>query len=415
MDAREFLDAFEAFCKENGFIPPYFHVSDPLRNMEELEAASIGMRLGYIRFGGHPDHLAIERWLARFENGAKFRARSDGMGAVAMALHGALAARGGGEIIRILSLYGGTADLIDVLSRQSSYCVTTKTFYASDRNLFSQVHDAISEKTAAIIFENLGNPTLTFLNPEKIAILAREHRRGEPITICDNTLLFGIFHPLVWGIDVAVQSGTKYAAGESAWPIGFCGVSYGCMNRHPKFWEMANLWANLHGGTLGPFEAWMTRTFCLSRVEERVFRHSENAFRVAQFLEEHPRIERVIYPGLASYPDRGQILRYIQPVGDTWRFGGMVSFFLKTADLEDARKFLFHLAAHSHIEYKSSLGGPDDMIESPWDLSHKRLNSAEKEQCGITPNLIRLSVGRIRRSQETMEALDRSLRATILP
>lgn len=414
MNAREFLSAFEAFCKENGFAPPYFHVSDPSRNMEELEAASIGKRLGYIRFGGHPDHLAIEQWLARFENGAKFRVRSDGMGAVSMALHGALNARGGGEIIRILPLYGGTVDLIDFLVRSGTYRVSTKTLYASDPDLFPKLHDAISEKTAAIIFENLGNPTLTFVNPEKIAILAREHRRGEPITICDNTFLFGIFHPLVWGIDVAVQSGTKYAAGESAWPLGFCGASYGCINRHPKFWEAATTWVNLNGGTLGPFEAWMTRMFCLPRVEERIFQHSENAFRVAQFLEEHPCVERVIYPGLASYPDRGQILRYISPLDGIRRFGGMVSFFLKTKNLEDARKFLFHLAANSHIEYKASLGGPDDMIESPWDLSHKRLGSAEKEQCGITPNLIRLSVGRIRGPQETMDALDRSLCATIL-
>lgn len=410
MNAREFLDAFEAFCRENGFASPYFHVSDPLRNMEELEAASLGRRLGYIRFGGHPDHLAIEQWLARFENGAKFRVRSDGMGAVAMALHGALTARGGGEVIRILPLYGGTVDLVDFLARSETYRVSTKTLYVSDPDLFPKLHDAISEKTAAIIFENLGNPTLTFVNPEKIAILAREHRRGEPITICDNTLLFGIFHPLAWGIDVAVNSGTKYAAGESAWPLGFCGASYGCINRHPKFWEAATTWVNLNGGTLGPFESWMTRMFCLPRVEERVFQHSENAFRVTQFLEEHPCVERVIYPGLASYPDRGQILPYIQPLGGTWRFGGMVSFFLKTKNLEDARKFLFHLAAHSHIEYKASLGGPDDMIESPWDLSHKRLGSAEKEQCGITQNLIRLSVGRIRSPQETMDALDFSLR-----
>lgn len=413
MNAREFLNDFEAFCKVRGVTPPHFHVSDPLRNKEELDAVFAGNYHGYIRLGGHPDHLAIEKWLAEFESGAKFRVRSDGMGAVTMALHGALNARGGSEFIRILPLYGGTTDEIDFLTTQPRYNVSTKTLYASDPHLFQKLYDAVSEKTAAIIFENFGNPTLTFINPEKIDEVIRAHPRGKPISICDNTFLFGIFHPLAWGIHVAVNSGTKHMVGESAWSIGSCGVSREFLKECPRFWEMANTWTNLHGGTLGPFEAWVTHTFCLPSVKEHIIRHSENALRVAQFLEKHPRVERVFYAGLSSYPDRESVVRYLEPLDGKRVFGGMVSFSVKTNNTENAQKFLFHLTAHSHIEYKASLGGPDDMIESPDDLSHKHLSPEDKERCDITPNLIRLSVGRIRKPEETMDALDRSLYATI--
>lgn len=398
------LNQFHTFCDQFG-TAPYFHVSDP-RSSRKKEP------FVYIRMGGHPDHIRLEKWLSRFEDGAAFRMRSDGLGAIVMALNGAANMQEGNrEIIRIFPLYGGTIEYGTFLAKRSRYDFVFHDYCASDPDLLEKIDTKISRHTAAVIFEVAGNPTLTFPDVEGIVRVCKNHRKGRPLIMCDNTFLFGLFKPFQWGVDVAVASDTKYFAGESAWSAGHCGVSRDCMAQYPEFWEEANLFASLIGGTLGPFEAWVMGKFSVKDIKRRIALHSYNAMQVAQFLEAHPAVERVIYPGLPSYPARAQALKYLVPLrkGGSRSFGGMIAFYIK-GNGKTADRFLRQLALHSHIQNKASLAGPDDMIESPFSLSHASMDPSAKARCGITENLFRLSVGRVRPVQETLDALDRPLR-----
>ncbi len=392
---------------------PYFHVSEPIHNDDELEAVFNNTRMGYARLPGHPDHLRIERWLMRFEDGAHFRVRADGMNAIATALFGATESKKAFNIIQVLPLYGGTLELADAWQNSHWHRLTVKYLYASDPNLLEKLHQAICENTAAVMFEVSGNPTLTFPDVEGIVRVCREHPRGRPITICDDTFLFGLFKPFSWGVDVVVGSGTKYLVGESAYPLGYIGVSKPFNSELPEFWPEANYWANHFGGTLGPFEAWLAGKFSVRDVFTRIRRHSNNAFAVAKFLEHHPCVEKVIYPGLNSYEFHAAADKHMQLINGEPYWGGMISFNLK-CDLEMTRRFLYELTNYTHIKFKASLAGPDDMIESPVLLSHRSMPPELRIQCGITDNNLRLSVGRRISPDDTIIALDDTLRQTVL-
>ncbi len=389
---------------------PHLNVSDGIPDDAALDAALSGRGCGYIRTGGHPDHVRLERKLAKIEGGGQFRVRSDGMGAILEAVHGALELKNipNPEIIAILPVYGTTYEALRYLERSAYQSLRPKFLYMNDPKLLEKLECAITKRTAAVLFETEANPTLDI--PDIRGIIGTcERHPARPVTIVDDTFLFGILKPFRWGADVVVGSGTKYLSGESAWSLGYCGVSQQFLARCPEFWTKANEWANIHGGTLGPVEAWLTGTFSVNDLLERVKTHSKNALEVAQLLEEHPCVERVIYPGLLSYPWRDRALQYINPIRGRQVFGGMISFSLKSKDLKTAKKFLYRLSADSHIQFKASLAGPDDMVESPALLSHRNLPERIRKRCGITDNLIRLSIGRLRSPAETMGALDRSL------
>lgn len=406
-EAGKFLDRLHAFFQKSRTGKPYFHVSDPLRNDEELASAFSGQYHGYIRTGAHPDHKRLEEWLTDFENGAMFRVRSDGMGAVAMALHTAVNLKGK-HLIGLLPLYGGTYDLLKFMS---IHCGVRHTLIpANDEQLAGKISEAITPETAAIIFETTANPTLVFPDITTIVQISKTHHLGKPILICDNTFQFGIFKAFHYGIDVIVGSGTKYLAGESTWSLGYCGVSKNFLFENPDFWKEANLWANLHGGTLGPFEAWVTGKFATQDVKKRIEIHSNNALYVSKFLEKHPAVERVLYPGL--HPNAKSAAMNTRHFLGKPLYGGMVSFYLKAYG-NTTNRLLYYLTANTHIENKASLGGPDDMVENPYFLSHHNMTEEDKICCGITPNLIRLSVGRLRHPKHTVNALDKALRAVV--
>lgn len=409
--ARRFLDDFEQFCIEHGTKPPYLHVSDPIRNDADLKKALSGGRLLYGRWPGHPDHVRIEKWLARFENGALFRIRSDGMNAINGVIYGAGEIRGP-HFIFILPLYGGTYELSHDLAASPRHNFRFTYLSAADPDLPGRLYDAIEPHTAGVLFEISGNPTLSFPDVASIVRICKAHPAGQPIVICDNTFLFGLFYPFQWGVDVSVVSDTKYLGGESAWWMGHFGVSKNFHSECPEFWDKANRWANLRGGTQGIIESWITGKFSLRNLMRRIIQHSRNAATVAGFLEAHSCVERVFYPGLSSFPQRDHPSQYLKPIRGKHLYGGMISFLIK-GDFDVALKFLYHLTKTTHIKNKASLAGPDDMIESPWQLSHRAYSFEHKALCGITPNLIRLSVGRIRPAEETIAALDRSLRKIV--
>ena len=167
-------------------------------------------------------------------------------------------------------------------------------------------------------------------------------------------------------------------------------------------------WAITYGGTPHPYESFVTQAFCIRSIDERLKAHGRNALRVAQFLNEHPCVEHVMYPGLDSYLWKKNALKYIEPIDNGMYFGGMISFSLRDADLEDAKRFLYRLGW-----FQASLGGRGhNMAESAACLSHHSHTDEEREFYGIRDNAIRLSVS-TEDVAKTMKDLDKALRATI--
>lgn len=410
-NATQALAEFELFARQYGVEPPHLHVSDPIPDSETLRKVFSGEHNGYARFIGHPDVSHLEKWICNFEGAAKCRVFGSGMGAISAALFAAGEMHGPIHIIVILPVYGGTYVLLRKLARSPTHPILVTFLYANDSHLALKLYDAIGPCTRVILFEAAGNPTLTFPNIEEIIHVAHKCKQ-EIITICDNTFHFGLFKPLQWGVDVVVGSDTKYLVGESSWLMGHLAVSKALMDQYPEFWKEAVDWSAELGATLGLFEAWYTRHFCLPNVMERVKQQSRDALLVARFLEAHPMVERVVYPQMASYPYRANALRYIETFDGEQYFGGMISFYLKDADLPRTEAFLYYLNNHSHIQHKASLGGGIDSVESPLLLSHAACDSYNNFRSEITRNNVRLSIGRTANPDITMNALDEALYAT---
>lgn len=428
---RKALTSVEKFFLRKFKKGPYFHVSDSIRNKQELEAVFTGGHYGYIRIGGNPDHLALEEKIATLERAAKVRIRSDGMGAVSMAIE-AIASYFAKKLIAkknfpedvkkslkmkikmivILPPYGGTYDMAHY-HMESPICNIEYVFlYANAADLLQKkLYDAIDETTAAIFFEITCNPTLSFIDALAVIDTARNHPKSNPYVIIDNTFLFGIARPFEWGADIVVNSGTKLLTGLSAWSLGFIAISEKISNEEPELWGELLRWSWIHGGTLGPFEAFMTSEFCIKDIQERTIRHSDNAMEVYEFLHNHPCVESVIYPGAPDYPDREILLKHISPLNGKYYYGGMISFYVKgNADQTD--EFLFYLDEHSHIQNKASLLGDKSSVEPARRLSHACFSESNAKACKISDNLVRLSVG-LEPAKKIKKALDEALRAAI--
>ena len=414
---RDVVTDIEEFCRERYGSAPCFHTSQPIANEEELQEVYAGTRFVYPRWKGHPDHSALEEWIAKFEGAGAarpVRARSDGMGAVTAALAGAVFARPFpiAHFIFILPLYGGTLDAAELLQDIPCAHFEFTYLYANDPHLLSRLRGAIRKNTVAILGETLGNPTLQFTPIKEVAEIAHNHPVARPLVIWDDTLLFGIVRPLLWGADCVVASDTKYLVDESTWPAGHFAFSQECVEQEPIFCSATNRWATLVGGTLGPFEAWATLKFAAPHVLANMKLHSQNAMQVAQFLEKHPCVERVVYPGLPSYPDREKLLPYLEPIDGELCFGGMISFYLRGEGIEDAKNFLYWMTQHTHIGFMASMAGHEDKQQSAVLLSHKKMEPIHRIICQITDNQIRLSIGR-EPVKRTIAALKAGFRATI--
>lgn len=401
---RNVIADIEKLGAKYGVPKPHLHVSDPIPDRETLEQGFSNRFNVYARYPGHPDHQRVEKWLAESEGGAAFRLRADGMSGIWPILFSAGELRGS-KIIEILPLYGPTDGLLAMLEKSKRHNFRRKKLYANDPDLISKLEGSIDSDTTAVILETAGNPTLTFPDIETMENLCHNHPHGNPFFIIDNTFHFGLFKGFKWGADAIVGSGTKYLVGESSWPLGYFGVSEKCYTECPQLWQEANVWANDMGGSAGVIESWITGSFSVNEVAERVKKHSRNALEVANFLEEHPLVEKVIYPGLQSYPHRPNILKYLELIDNEYFFGGMISFYIKDATSSETEALLYHLTAHTNIKYQASLGGPGNMIESPLLLSHRNMDAADAEKCGITKNNLRLSVG-LGDSDDTIRELD---------
>lgn len=315
---------------------------------------------------GNPTRHALEQNLAALEGGCRAVVTCTGMSALTTVL---FLFRPGDHLIAGKDIYGGSYRLFDTVFRRVGVDFT----FVDPRNL-DEIRAAVRPNTKAIWIETPSNPLLNLTDIAAVVEIARS--RGI-LTIADNTFLSPYFQrPLESGVDIVVQSATKYLNGHSDV------VSGAVIARDAELGQRLADLANALGTTASPIDSWLV----LRGVKTLAYRmegHQSNAIKVAEFLESHPRARRVYYPGLASHPQRELACRQMSG------FGGMVSFELDTHAV-DPRRFVERLQVFRLAE---SLGGVESLICQPWSMTHLSMPEEARLAGGITPALFRLSVG----------------------
>jgi len=316
----------------------------------------------------NPTRDALQAAVASLEGGAAGFAFASGMAASATVLE---LLDAGSHIVAMHDLYGGSYRLLENVRKRSAGHRVSFVDLSNPAALTS----AIRPDTRLVWVETPTNPLLKLVDLSAVAALARRHRL---LAVCDNTFATPfIQRPLEHGFDIVVHSTTKYLNGHSD-AIGGAAIV-----RDPELAERIAYLQNAVGGVPGPFDAFLTlrgiKTLAL-----RMERHCTNALAIAQFLEQHPEVERVYYPGLASHPQHS--LAKAQMAGG---FGGIVTVVVR-GGLESARRTLERCRLFALAE---SLGGVESLIEHPGIMTHSSLPAATRESLGISDGLIRLSVG----------------------
>ncbi|MCA9682602.1 MAG: cystathionine gamma-synthase [Myxococcales bacterium] len=331
----------------------------------------------------NPTRFALERAVASLEGGSHGLAFASGCAATTTVIQ-LLSA--GDHVIAGDDIYGGTFRLFDkVMSRRGH-----RFSYVDPRDL-GAVEAAFEPSTKLVWLETPTNPMLKLGDIRAIAAMCKA--RGALLAV-DNTFMTPVFQrPLELGADLVVHSTTKYMGGHSDVVGGAVAMASADLHERLHFLQ------NSCGAVPGPWDCYLTLRG-LKTLPLRMQRHGENAMRVATFLEAHPKVEQVIYPGLASFPQHE--LAKSQMRG----FGGMISFYL-ASDLDGARRFLEAVKVFTLAE---SLGGVESLIEHPAIMTHASVPKENREKLGIADGFIRASVG-IEHVDDLLADLEQALQA----
>jgi cystathionine gamma-lyase len=329
----------------------------------------------------NPTRSVLEACIAALEEGRYGLAFASGMAAETAILS---LLSSGDHIISCDDLYGGSYRIFEKIMRR--YQVETSYVTAGD---IAGYEAAIRPNTKIIWLETPTNPLLRLIDIQAVAKLAHRHNL---LVVVDNTFASPYFQqPLTLGADIVVHSTTKYINGHSDVIGGAIVTSNVDVYEAIKFYE------NAAGGVPSPFDSWLTLRG-IKTLAVRMRQHEENARQVAGFLAEHPRVEKVYYPGLPTHPDHELAKRQMSG------FGGMVSFQFKgkLADVDTlVRRFkVFALA--------ESLGGVESLVCHPVSMTHGSIPREIRESRGLTDTLLRLSVG-IEDAEDLLSDLEQAL------
>jgi len=340
----------------------------PISLASTFVQASPGVHKGYMYSrSNNPTRKAFEECVASIESGKYGLAFASGSVATVTIIH---LLKSGDEVISIDDVYGGTQRFFNRVSA----VVTGIEYKFVDFTKPGALEAAISSKTKLIWLETPTNPLLKIADIRKVVQLAKKHNI---LTVVDNTFMSPYFQrPLELGVDIVVHSVTKYLGGHSDVVMGVLAVNRDDLYEKLKFLQ------NAIGGVPSPFDCYMAlrgmKTLAL-----RMQGHQKNAKQIAEFLEKHPKVERVLYPGLPSHPQHQ--LAKSQMSG----FGGMITFFLK-GGIAESRTFLEKLKIFALAE---SLGAVESLAEHPAIMTHASVPPEQRKLLGISDTLIRLSVG----------------------
>lgn len=332
---------------------------------------------------GNPTRIALEKKLASLEEGKFGLAFSSGMGAATTLTLSLL--KSSDHVVAFDDLYGGIRRMFDmVLSPQFDI----KVDYV-DASKTENVLQALKPETKIIWLESPTNPTLKLCDIHEISKIAKSKNI---IVVVDNTFMSPYFqHPLKLGADVVLHSTTKYINGHSD------SVGGAIITNNEEIFNKIKFNQNALGAILSPFDSYMVMRG-IKTLAIRMKAHQENAEKIASYLENHFKVERVFYPGLPSHPQHSLALKQMSG------FGGMISLTLK-GTLDTALKFLENVRIFSLAE---SLGGVESLIEHPTTMTHAAVPKEVREANGITDTLIRLSVG-IEHIDDLLEDLETAL------
>ncbi|EOC0009667.1 PLP-dependent aspartate aminotransferase family protein [Cronobacter turicensis] len=332
---------------------------------------------------GNPTRHALERAIAELEAGSQGFAFASGLAAISTVLE---LLDKESHIVAVDDVYGGTYRLLENVRKRTAG-LTVSWVKPDD---LAALEAAIRPETRMIWVETPTNPLLKLADLEAIAGLAR--RRGV-ISVADNTFASPAIHrPLTLGFDIVVHSATKYLNGHSDVVAGLAVVG-----DNPELAEQLAYLQNAVGGVLDPFSSFLTlrgiRTLAL-----RMERHSASALKIAQRLAQHPQVEKVFFPWLESHPQYTLARRQMALAG------GMISIVVRGDDQRAAQVIkklrLFTLA--------ESLGGVESLVSQPFSMTHASIPLEQRLANGITPQLIRLSVG-IEDAEDLLADLEQAL------
>ncbi|MEO7402586.1 MAG: O-acetylhomoserine aminocarboxypropyltransferase/cysteine synthase family protein [Burkholderiales bacterium] len=364
----------------------------------------------------NPTTAVFEERVAALEGGRAAVACATGMAAEMTALLTLLTS--GDHVVAASTLYGGSYTLLDVNLRKLG--IETTFVHPDDPENFRR---AIKPNTRVVYAETLGNPRINLLDIERVAAIA--HEAGVPLMV-DNTVPSPyLCRPFEWGADIVVHSATKYMGGHGTtmggvivesgkfpWDNGkFPGMTEPSRGYHGvRFYETFGDFSytmrarmetlRTYGAAIAPFNAWLL-VQGLETLHVRMDRHCENALAVAKFLEAHPFVEWVAYPGLASDPYFELAKKYL-PKGAS----SLLAFGIK-GDTRAGEKFIEAAQFMSHL---ANIGDAKSLVIHPASTTHRQMTEEEQKKAGVTPDMIRLSIG-IESIDDILWDIDQSLNA----
>ena len=373
-------------------------VMPPIFTSSTFIQESPGVHKGYEYSRSHnATRFAAERLIANIE-GSKLTDEEDrtnggfcfasGLAAISTALE---MLDCGDSILCMDDVYGGTNRLLNKVRKRSQ---GLKVEFV-DMTDIAKLEAAVKAHNPKMIWvETPTNPTLKLVD---LAAVAKIGKACGAITVCDNTFATPLLQrPLELGIDMVMHSTTKYLGGHSDTVGGALVVGDKALAEKLRFMQ------NAIGSVMGPFDAYLTLRG-IKTLAVRMRQHCTSAARIAAWLEAHPKVARVVYPGLASHPQHALAARQMRldgaPAG-----GGMITIFLK-GGIAESRRFLENVHIFALAE---SLGGVESLIEHPAIMTHASVPPEQRQQLGISDSLVRLSVG-IEHTDDLLKDLEQAL------
>lgn len=327
-----------------------------------------GQHKGYAYARGkNPTRDALQKNIAALEQGKHCLCFSSGMGAIDAVIK---LLKPGDEVLTGTDLYGGTYRMFTKIFQPLGIH-----FRFVDVTHTSNIEQHITPHTKLLWIETPTNPTMQIVDITQCSQIAKKHNL---LLAVDNTFASPYLqNPLLLGADIVMHSVTKYLGGHSDVVMG------ALITNSDELHEKLSFIHNSCGATPGPMDAFLVLRG-IKTLHLRMERHCYNGRKVAEFLAQHPRVDKVYWPGFPAHPNYAVAKKQMKD------FGGMVSFTLKDATLEDTFRFAASFKVFSLAE---SLGGVESLINHPATMTHASIPKEEREKAGVTDNLLRLSVG----------------------
>ena len=361
----------------------YNAVMPPIYQTSTYAQKSPGTHKGFEYSRTHnPTRTALENSLASIENGKYGLAFGSGLAAIDAVLK---LLKPGDEVISTNDLYGGSYRLFTKIFEKYGLV-----FHFINMQDLSNVEKLINKKTKLIWVETPTNPMMNVVDISALSLIAKKH---EILLGVDNTFATPYLQqPLKLGADIVMHSATKYLAGHSDVVLGALVVD------NKELSEKLYFIQNASGAICGPMDSFLTLRG-IKTLHVRMQRHCENAHTVANFLNDHPKIEKVYWPGLKSHTNHNIAIDQMKD------FGAMISFTTKGNDYEKSIKIIESLKIFTLAE---SLGGVESLAGHPASMTHASIPKLERERTGVVDSLIRLSVG-IEDSEDLIQDLNQAI------